>query len=48
MTDTLGLSQDKWGGEVKWAVLKPGQLVMHDGDKKFYAAFKQTLDDAGI
>jgi putative transposase len=32
----------------EWSVLKPGQYLIHDGDKKFCAAFKQTLDDAGI
>lgn len=32
----------------EWGVLKPGEHLIHDGDKKFCAAFKQMLDDAGI
>jgi hypothetical protein len=32
----------------EWGVLKPGQYLIHDGDKKFGAAFKQILDDAGV
>jgi putative transposase len=32
----------------EWGVLKPGQYVIHDGDKKFSEAFKQMLDNAGI
>jgi putative transposase len=32
----------------EWGVLKPGAYLIHDGDKKFCAAFKQLLDDAGI
>ena len=32
----------------EWGVLKPGQYLIHDGDKKFCAAFKQILDDAGV
>jgi transposase InsO family protein len=32
----------------EWGVLKPGQYLIHDGDKKFCAAFKQMLDDAGV
>jgi transposase InsO family protein len=32
----------------EWGVLKPGQHLIHDGDKKFGAAFKQILDDAGV
>jgi transposase InsO family protein len=31
-----------------WGVLKSGQHLIHDGDKKFCAAFKQMLDDAGV
>ena len=29
-------------------VLKPEQYLIHDGDKKFGAAYKQILDDAGV
>jgi transposase InsO family protein len=36
------LTMDEWG------VLKPGQYVIHDGDKKFSAAFKKRLDDTGV
>jgi transposase InsO family protein len=36
------LTMDEWG------VLKPGQYLIHDRDTKFCAAFKQTLDEAGI
>ncbi|MDH3599907.1 MAG: transposase, partial [Candidatus Tectomicrobia bacterium] len=32
----------------EWGVLKPGQYLIHDGDKKFGAAFKQMLDDADV
>jgi transposase InsO family protein len=32
----------------KWGVLKPGQYVIHDGDRKFCAACKQRRDDAGV
>ena len=32
----------------EWGVLKPGQYLIHDGDRKFCAAFKQMLDDAGV
>jgi putative transposase len=32
----------------EWGILKPGQYLIHDGDKKFCAAFKQILDDAGV
>jgi hypothetical protein len=31
-----------------WGVVKPGAYLMHDGDKKFCAAFKQLLDDTGV
>src|SRR5262244_1915594 len=29
-------------------VLMPGQYFIHDEDRKFCAAFKQMLDDAGV
>ena len=32
----------------EWGVLKPGQYLIHDGDKKFGASFKQMLDDSGV
>jgi hypothetical protein len=32
----------------EWGILQLGQYLIHDGDKKFCAAFKQTLDDAGV
>ena len=32
----------------EWGVLKPGQYLIHDGDKKFCEAFKHTLDEAGV
>jgi putative transposase len=32
----------------EWGVLKPGQYLIHEGDRKFCAAFKQMLDDAGV
>jgi hypothetical protein len=32
----------------EWGVLKPGQYLIHDGGKKFGAAFKLMLDDAGV
>jgi transposase InsO family protein len=32
----------------EWGILKPGQYLIHDGDKKFCAAFKQIPDDAGV
>ena len=31
----------------EWGILKPGQYLIHDGDKKFCASFKGMLDDAG-
>src|SRR5215470_8141877 len=31
-----------------WGILQPGAYLIHDGDKKFCAAFKQMLDDAGV
>ena len=32
----------------EWGVLKSGQYLIHDGDRKFCAACKQMLDDAGV
>ena len=32
----------------EWGILEPGQYLIHDGDTKFCAAFKQILDNAGI
>ena len=29
-------------------ILKPGQYLIHDGDKKFCASFKDMLDDSGV
>jgi len=31
-----------------WGILKPGQYLIHDGDKKFCASFKEMLDDEGV
>jgi len=31
-----------------WGIVQPGQYLMHDRDTKFCAAFKETLDDAGV
>jgi hypothetical protein len=31
-----------------WGVLKPGQHLIHDGDKKCGASCRQILDDAGV
>ncbi len=36
------LTMDEFG------ILKPGQYLIHGRDTKFCAAFKQTLDDAGV
>jgi putative transposase len=36
------LTMDEWG------ILQPGQYLIHDRDTKFCAAFKETLDDAGV
>jgi hypothetical protein len=36
------LTMDEWG------ILKPGQYLIHDRDTTFCAAFKQTLDEAGV
>jgi putative transposase len=38
----LNLTMDEWG------ILEPRQHLIHDGDTKFCAAFKQILDNAGI
>jgi putative transposase len=32
----------------EWGILKPGQYLIHDGDKIFCPAYKQILDDAGV
>ena len=32
----------------EWGVLKPGQYLIHDGDKKCGASCRQILDDAGF
>jgi putative transposase len=32
----------------EWGILKPGQYLVHDGEKKFCLAFKQMIDDAGV
>ena len=32
----------------EWGVLTPGQYLIHDGEKKFCAAFTQIIDDAGV
>jgi putative transposase len=32
----------------EWGILKPGQYLIHDRDKKFCASFKQMLDDSGV
>ena len=32
----------------KWGILKPGQYLIHDGDKKFCASFKDMLDNFGV
>ena len=31
-----------------WGILQPGQYLIHGRDTKFCAAFKETLDDAGV
>jgi transposase InsO family protein len=36
------LTMDEWG------ILKPGQYLIHDGDKKFCASFKDILDNSGV
>ena len=32
----------------EWGILKPGQYLIHDGDKKFCASFKDMLDGSGV
>ncbi len=32
----------------EWGILKPGQYLIHDGDKIFCPAYKHILDDAGV
>jgi transposase InsO family protein len=32
----------------EWGILQPGQYLIHDGDKKFCASFKDMLDNSGI
>ena len=32
----------------EWGIIQPGAYLIHDGDTKFCAAFKQILDDAGV
>jgi len=32
----------------EWGIIQPGAYLIHDGDKKFGAAFNQMLDDAGV
>jgi transposase InsO family protein len=32
----------------EWGILKPGQYLIHDGDKKFCASFKDILDNSGV
>jgi hypothetical protein len=32
----------------EWGILKPGQYLIHDGDKKFCASFKEMLDHSGV
>jgi transposase len=32
----------------EWGMLKPGQYLIHDGDKKFCPAYNQILDDAAV
>jgi transposase InsO family protein len=32
----------------EWGILKPGQYLIHDGDKKFCTSFKDMLDDSGV
>jgi putative transposase len=31
-----------------WGFLQPGQYLLHDRDGKFYPAFRQTIDAAGV
>src|SRR5499433_3638063 len=32
----------------EWGCLAPGQYLIHDRDTKFYTAFQQIIDDAGV
>jgi transposase InsO family protein len=32
----------------EWGILKPGQYLIHDGDKKFCASFKDMLDNSSV
>jgi transposase InsO family protein len=32
----------------EWGILKPGQYLIHDGDKKFCPAYNDILDNAGV
>jgi putative transposase len=32
----------------EWGILKPGQYLIHDGDKKFCPVFTQIIDDSGV
>jgi hypothetical protein len=32
----------------EWGILKSGQYLIHDGDKKFCASFKERLDNSGV
>jgi transposase InsO family protein len=32
----------------EWGILKPGQYLIHDRDKKFCPAYNRLLDDAGV
>ena len=32
----------------EWGILKPGQYLIHDADKKFCASFKEMLDNSGV
>ena len=40
MTDNQGQSEDIWEGHTTW--------LIHDGDKKFCASFKDILDSSGV
>jgi putative transposase len=32
----------------QWGILKPGQYLIHDGDKKFCASCKDMIDNSGV
>ena len=32
----------------EWGILKPGQHLIHDGDKKFCVSFKDMIDNSGV